>query len=166
MISNDYHIDMRSNNRTSSSPKPTLSSTHPRFTSTLMDILFTKFKSIRRFAELADIHPTYFYSYLRDGNDGVIPRFDTATNLMRTVKTHAPDRFESLIEALRHDIEGELGPDVETLPSKRDPELPPSSGFTEEELARIFVRAGWKLPRPCVAKRFPVNEIKDGRLDC
>lgn len=152
-----YHIHMSSDSSQRKSRKSTLLATHPRFTSTLANIILTEFRSIRIFAELAGVHPTYFYTYLRDEKKGVIPRFDVATNLMRTVKKHAPNRFESLMEALRRDIETDLGSTAESLPPKRG-QLPPICGFTEEELELIFLRAGWKIPRPSIARRFRVEK--------
>lgn len=128
------------------SPKLTLLSTHPRFTSTLVDILLTEFKTIRRFAELARIYPTYFYTFLRDGKGGVVPRLHTVTNLMKTVKDHAPHRFESLMDALRADIEA--GEDSEVL--ERDDQR------KTRVIAEAQRRNGWSLPRPSLGQRFLV----------
>jgi len=143
MISNNYHIPMSSSSTPTTSPKLTLASTHPRFTSTLVNILLSEFKTIRRFAELARIHPTYFYAFLRDGKGGVIPRLHTVTNLMKTVKEHAPHRFETLMEALRVDIEA--GEDSEVLES---------ADRLKRVTAEAWRRNGWGLPRPSIAKRF------------
>ena len=144
MIFNRYHINMPASIKPANSPKPTLFTTHPRFTSTLTNILLTEFKTVRRFAKLAGMHPTYFYTYLRDGKGGVVPRFDAATNLMRTVKEHAPHRFKALWESLRADVEADLESD----------RLDAVDPFKTKEMTQGWLKNGAVLPRPSLAKRF------------
>jgi len=136
--------------------KPTLLSTHPLFTAALVEIILREFKTLRKFAELAGIENTRLYAFLREGSKGAAPRIHTATNLIRTVKKHAPHRYESLMEALRGDIESDPEPPAE----EQLPETERNFVFTSEELARIWQKAGWTIPRPSIAKRFQMIELK------
>lgn len=136
--------------------KPTLLSTHPLFTAALVEIILREFRTLRKFAELAGIENTRLYAFLREGNKGAAPRLHTATNLIRTVRKHAPHRYESLMEALRADIEAEPEPLAEDIL----PQTERNFVFTDEELARIWQNAGWAIPRPSIAKRFQMIELK------
>ena len=137
-------------------PKPTLLSTHPLFTTALIEIILDEFRSVRKFSALAGIENSRLYAFLREGEKGAVPRLHTVTTLLRTVRKHAPHRFESLMEALRSDIESDPEPSAE----KQFSETERNFVFTDEELARIWQKTGWTIPRPSIAKRFKMIELK------
>lgn len=88
--------------------KSTMRSTHPKFTERLVEIVESSFKSALEFTSLAGIHPTRYYAFLRVDKAGACPKMQTVSTIIRTVHKHAPDKLESLVEALLEDIHPDL----------------------------------------------------------